>query len=277
MAGCQSGAPEATLDGGWTAAFEHLPALRGEYAPLQSKAVGRTFHVYVRLPPDYRHEDTATYPIVYVLDGDSLFPILAANHLFLGYDESLPEAIVVGIAYGSFDPEVNGRGYDFSAPAPDATAEQGGAPAFLEFLRSELIPTVEARYRADPTRRVLFGQSRGGYLVLYTAFTDPDLFWGCIASNPSFDPGRDRFFSKATPASRKDIGLIVTSGTRDYPRSRENALQWFESWHERADAPWTVKTITIDGGTHASYSTSSYRQAMTWLFRELGALEESRP
>jgi hypothetical protein len=40
--------------------------------------------------------------------------------LFLNYDEGLAEAIVVGIAYGSFDPSINKRGFDFFAPAADA-------------------------------------------------------------------------------------------------------------------------------------------------------------
>ena len=60
------------------------------------------------------------YPVVYLLDGDSLFPMLAANHLFLTYDEQLPEAIVVGIAYGSFDPSINRRDIDFTLPGAAA-------------------------------------------------------------------------------------------------------------------------------------------------------------
>lgn len=174
--------------------LDHLPALSGDYFEFQSETVGRSFHVYVRLPQGYEADPNARYPVVYVLDGDSLFPIVAANHLFLNYDENIPEAIVVGIAYGSFDPAINKRGFDFSAPAPDAGPEEGGAPAFQRFLRSELIPEIEDRYRADPSRRVLFGQSRSGYMVLYSAFTEPELFWGRIASNPAFDPGRERFF-----------------------------------------------------------------------------------
>ena len=245
--------------------LEYLPALGGDYFHYESRSVGRPFHIYVRLPEGYDEISTQQYPVVYLLDGDSLFPILAANHLFLNYDEGLPEAIVVGIAYGSFDPETNKRGFDFSAPAPDAGPNQGGAPAFHAFLKQELIPEVETRYRADSSRRVLFGQSRGGYMVLYSAFTDPDLFWGRIASNPSFDPGRDRFFSPAAPATRNDLGLVVTSGSRDFPELREPALEWFQV-RARTDTPWELNAVTIEGGTHAADSPNSYRLAMTWLF-----------
>lgn len=262
---CQKISPVNTEISDNTVPLNYLPALRGDYFRVDSQAVGRPFHIYVRFPEDYSSQN-AHYPVVYLLDGDSLFPMLAANHLFLTYDEDLPEAIVVGVAYGSFDPSINKRGYDFSAPGPDAKSGQGGAPFFHNFLESELIPEIEKRYRADPSRRILFGQSRGGYMVLYSAFTHPDLFWGSIASNPTFDPGRELLSSPAASASRNDLGLVVTSGSRDYPRLREAALEWVDAWKEVENMPWALKFVSIEGGTHASSSAHSYRAGMLWLF-----------
>ncbi len=261
--------PEQTPSGD-AIPLEHLPALRGDYFPFDSTAVGRPFHIYVRLPENYQSDESVRYPVVYLLDGDSLFPILAASHLFLTIDEGLPEAIVVGIAYGSFDPSINRRGFDFSTPVENADPERGGAPAFHDFLKTELIPQIENRYRADPSRRVLFGQSRGGSMVLYSAFTDPDLFWGRIASNPAFDPGRELFFSPAATASQKDLGLIVTSGSRDRPELRKAALEWFAAWEAVEDKAWSLRSVTIEGGTHAADSSNSYRAGMLWLFNRGG-------
>ncbi|WP_231728925.1 alpha/beta hydrolase [Alishewanella sp. WH16-1] len=247
------------------APLSFLPALQGDYFKFDSAEVARPFHIYVRLPADY---DSATtrYPVVYLLDGDSLFPILAANHLFLTYDEGLPEAIIVGIAYGAFDSSINKRSYDFSAPTADASAEQGGAPAFQRFLALELMPEVARRYRIDSSKQILFGQSRGGYFVLYSAFTQPDLFWGRIASNPTFEPGAAMFFSAPPSATRSDLGLVVTSGARDWPKLRQAALNWQQHWQTETRAPWQLRVITIDKGTHAASSPESYRQAMLWLF-----------
>lgn len=265
VAACQKASSVPTESANEEVPLNYLPALSGDYFEFDSQAVGRPFHIYVRFPEGYSSENDR-YPVVYLLDGDSLFPILAANHLFLTYDEDLPEAIVVGIAYGSFDSAINKRGYDFSAPAPDATPEQGGAPDFHDFLESELLPEVEERYHADSERRILFGQSRGGYMVLYSAFTQPDLFWGRIASNPTFDPGRELMFSPAAPASRDDLGLVVTSASRDFPSLREAALEWDKAWREAENTPWALNFVTIENGTHAASSTDSYRAAMLWLF-----------
>ena len=244
-----------------------LPALSGDYFEQLSKETGRRYHIYVRLPENYAKASPNTrYPVVYLLDGDSLFPMLAPEHLFLSYDEKLPEALIVGVAYGSFDPSINKRDVDFTGPAEGVKPEQAGAPAFQRYLKTELIPEIERKFQTDSDRRILFGQSRGGSFVLYSAFTDPDLFWGRIASNPSFKPDGDRFFGDAPVASRHDLGLVVTSGTRDRPQLRESALKWFQHWDGATGGPWAIKTVNIEGATHAADSANSYRAGMLWLF-----------
>ncbi len=262
LSGCSKPADNSIVS---QSPLEFLPGIAGDYFKLDSEIIGRPFHIFVRLPEGYE-ESEDSYPVVYVLDGDSLFPVLAPNHLFLNLDKQLPEAIIVGIAYGSFNPEINRRGFDFSEPAKDAKPGQGGAPDFLRFLETELIPATERRYRALPERRVLFGQNRGGHMVLYSAFTKPDLFWGAIASNLSLDPGRSRYFSAPAPANRKDLGLVVTSGTDDHPNLQQAALAWHNAWRERDDAVWDIHFATIEGGTHSAFSATSYRIGILWLF-----------
>jgi uncharacterized protein len=244
--------------------LDHLPALRGDYFRIESGATGRPYHIYVRYPEGYDPAADVTYPTVYLTDGDSLFPILAANHLFLHYDERLPDALVVGIAYGGFDPSVNRRNIDFQSPGEGAG--QAGAEAFQRFLRSELIPRIEANYRSDSARRVLFGQSRGGAFVLYSAVTDPDLFWGRIASNPSITPGIESLLEPAAEATRADLGVVVTSGTRDRSDLQAEAAQWIAHWENQSVRPWRLHPVRIEGGTHAANAPDAYRSGMLWLF-----------
>nr|AAK28566.1 hypothetical protein [uncultured bacterium] len=244
----------------------YLPALKGDYFQIASEATDRKYHIYIRLPEGYDPKASERYPVIYLLDGDSLFPLLAPTHLFLTYDEKLPEAVIVGISYGGFDPSINKRHVDFSAPAVDAAPGENGAPDFLSFLKNELLPTVEGRYDIDSSKRVLLGQSRGGHFVLWSALEAPDLFWGRIASNPSFAPGRARFFADASPHSRDDLKVALVSGSRDTELRRRNAVEWAQAWQDRADAPWQVKLFVIQGGTHAASIGEAYRQAMLWLF-----------
>ncbi|WGL17872.1 alpha/beta hydrolase-fold protein [Microbulbifer bruguierae] len=248
--------------------LDFLPALKGDYFRLDSEIIGRSYHIYIRYPEGYDQNQERHYPVVYLLDGDSLFPILAANHLFLTYDDKLPEAIIVGIAYGGFDAATNRRSYDFSTPAENNQIKQGGAEDFLAFLETELLPHVEEKYRADPQRRILFGQSRGGYMVLYTAMQKPDLFWGRIASNPTLNPGREQFFATPAEASRHDLTLVVTSSAHDIPALRASALEWQDYWANRESTPWKIAFNTTPNGTHAANSTDSYRFGLHQIFAE---------
>jgi len=255
--------------------LNHLPGLAGGYFPLVSQSNGRTYHVYVRLPEGYADVPDRDWPVVYVLDGDSLFPILAPTHLFLGYDEGLPEAIVVGIAYGGFDPAINKRNVDFTGLADDTRSGEGGAEAFHRFLRDQVLPAVEGRYRADAARRVLVGQSRAGYYVLWSAVREPDLFQGRIASNPSFDPARGQLFAAPGAHARDDLRVAIASGARDSEARMRNAEQWQAVWSGRGDAPWEVEQIVLPEGTHAASIGEAYRRAMLWLFRD--AIPERTP
>ena len=245
--------------------LDHLPALSGGYFPIRSREAEHDYHIYVRLPQDYASQPDRRYPIVYLLDGDSLFPILASSHLFLTIDDKLPEAIVVGISYGSFDKPTNRRHIDFMPPGPGAEPGEARIADFHHFLERELLPAVESRYRADPERRVLFGQSRGGALILYSAFKRPDLFWARIASNPSWVPGEEIFYGAPAAATRPDLHLLVALGTQEYPDRRLAADKWFAHWNARR-TPWKLARIDVPGGTHSADAGNAYRAAMRRLF-----------
>lgn len=236
--------------------LNHLPVLAGDYFAIDSREAGHRYHIYIRYPDAYDAQPEARYPVLYVLDGDSLFPHLASNQIFLHYDDKVPDAIVVGIAYGSFDPPQNRRRHDFTE----------GAPAFDRFLERELIPRVERSTRSDPARRMLLGQSRGGGYVLHSAFTNPDLFWGRIASNPTVDliPSL-----RAAPAAatRRNLHLLIASGALDDAKYREPRDRWSAALRSRPGLPWDLRTETIAGGTHAADSARVHRIAMQWFFR----------
>ena len=217
--------------------------------------MGSVYHIYIRYPEGYAADHPKRYPVVYLLDGDSSFPLIAPQHLFLTYDDDLPEAIIVGIAYGSFARPVNHRDIDFGPRAAD----------FQRFLADELIPAVESRTRVDPARRILVGQSFGGNFVLYSAFTQPDLFWARIASNPSARMHLELLAGVPAPAKRTDLHLIMVSGTANNPDGRKAALEWDQRWR-RAPTPWTLERIDIAGGTHAADFGNAYRLALRRLF-----------
>lgn len=247
--------------------IDYLPALAGDYFKLDSKIVGRPYHIFVRLPQGYEDEPLETYPVIYLLDGDSLFPMLAPTHLFLTYDEQIPEAIVVGIAYGGFG-DVNKRAIDFRTFASKKIGDSDGPDKFLKFLKHELLPKVSSQYRTDESKRILVGQSYGGFFVLWSALQDPDLFWARIASNTSFGDERERLFSEAAKNENKGGLVAITVGTQDTQLRQDFVKEWSTAWGKSQNAPWAVKEFVMDGGTHAATIAETYRQTLKWIFQD---------
>ena len=238
------------------------------YHHVASDGIGRGYHIYVMLPDGYDESADDRYPTIYLLDGGALFPLLSAYYRYLTLGEEIPNAIIVGISYGSdnFDGG-NYRSTDYTAKSPERDY-WGGAGQFQKFLSEELLPFIEGSYPSRSDRRVIFGQSIGGQFVLYTALTKPNLFWGHIASNPALHRNLPFFLEEhAESASVSERSrLFVASGTNDDPRFREPALEWIEHWSGSENSPWQLKTINLDGHSHMSAPPASFRQGMRWLF-----------
>lgn len=245
--------------------IRHLPGVAGEYFRHDSRILGRPLHIFVKLPESYDGAPDRRYPVSYILDGDTLFPMLAPAHLFLQYDENLPEAVLVGIAYGGLGKDVNMRHVDFWPVLEDGTP--GGSAAFLAMLEEELLPGIAARYRIDDSQRTLFGQSRGGSFVLYAANQRPGLFHGYIASNPGREIDTHLYGWNRVPQGISSGSiLVVTSGSRDRDHLRQGAEEWGGWIAGRTDLPWAAHLVRIKGGTHAASAVQAYRAGMMRAF-----------
>ena len=238
------------------------------YLKVDSETLGRPFHIYIMLPEEYEQNPDEKYPTIYLLDGGILFPLLSAYYRYLNFSEEVPDAIIVGISYGSDSFEGgNFRSTDYTAKSLERD-HWGGADRFQRFLGDELLPLIERDFRSRADRRIIFGQSIGGQFVLYTALTRPGLFWGHIASNPALHRNLEFFLQPHAPAETLDEQprLFVGIGSRDDPRFRVPALEWVKHWTNNKDNPWRLKTMDLDGHTHMSAPPESFRQGMAWLF-----------
>lgn len=240
------------------------------YERLHAEAIGRDFHVYVMLPDGYDEHPDRRYPTMYVLDGGSLYPLLVAYYRYLRLGEEVPAMIIVGISYGS-DRFAGGnfRASDYTAPS-EHRDYWGGAGAFQSFVRDELMPRVESTYRSRADRRIVFGHSLGGQFVLYTAQTQPQLFWGHIASNPALHRNLPFFLAAHWPASaaRAESYLYVGSSSGDDPAMRVPLLEWIGHWSGRNDLPWLLNAVTVEGHSHMSLPPAAFREGLRWMFAE---------
>ncbi|MFS2223640.1 alpha/beta hydrolase [Pantoea sp. B65] len=134
------------------------------------------------------------WPVIYLLDGASHFPI--AEHLMrtLAHPRcGMTPGVVVAIDY----PDGSRRERDYRPAVQQLTPEAsphggwyppgmaGQSDAFLAFIRQELKCRVGEWLAIDRQREALFGHSYGGLFTLNTLFTRSDSFSHYYASSPS--------------------------------------------------------------------------------------------
>lgn len=152
---------------------------------------GRDYEVFVSLPASYETSPTRRYPVLYVTDADYAFPIIRQIARRVNLDGPvIEEFILVGLSYSRGDSGTVSRNRDYT-PTPNGPRGAGDrvhgqGAAYQTYLKTQAIPFIEDRFRADPARRVLLGHSYGGLLGAQILFTDPAMFHGYILGSPSF-------------------------------------------------------------------------------------------
>ncbi len=175
-------------------------------ADVESRVVtsvisGREFQISIALPLGYA-DTLASYPVLYALDANGQFGTMVEAARLLRLGEQIPALLMVGVGYPSGGRQIHARThrlYDLfptvnrdweeaeARASPDLPPPEGsgGGPAFLRFLREELIPLIETEYRADAGNRALYGHSAGGLFALYALLRGEGTFRRMIIGSPS--------------------------------------------------------------------------------------------
>lgn len=146
---------------------------------LQSTANGASYEIKVALPANY-NTSAEKYATIYVLDGKEIFEFVANKCKEISDRLSVRNALVVSIGYGK------DRSIDYT---PTKVSEvTGGAPQFMNFIETQLIPTIEQDFNADTDRtgRVILGHSYGGLFGGCAFAANNKTFGNYILLSPSF-------------------------------------------------------------------------------------------
>jgi len=141
-----------------------------EATRLYSESVADSFSIFVNLPNDYRSDQKTKYPVVYLLDANLYFDVIATTLNKYAEVGLAPHVILVGIGYKDFPAMDSLRNRDDTYPVAIPEYEMtvsGGADKFLSFIDNELTPYINSKYRTDTSKRTLMGHSLGGYFTSY--------------------------------------------------------------------------------------------------------------
>ncbi|WP_370977799.1 alpha/beta hydrolase [Agaribacterium sp. ZY112] len=247
--------------------FDNIFRLWGaEMHDMHSEHTGRDYQITVRLPNGYDSKND--YPVIYVLDAQWQLPLIYNLAGALWYDASMPDVILVGVAWK----DLNQRNNDLSPVPTDFAPEGGDAKLFQAFFNKELIPSIESKYGKAP-KRVVTGGSSSALFVFYTLLTAPETFDAYIASSPVVSWG-DSVLMKT-----------LADTPQDYLSSKKQAyLAWGEYEHafnygEQVEAFGTALAAReftnlsfnqheVSGAGHSAVNPESYTRGLQFVFQK---------
>lgn len=145
---------------------------------FSSALLKENVQVTIALPESYHHSDSFSYPVVYVLDGNTQLGHIRGNLNFLSTYAIVPEFIVVAV-------NSNNRLLNYTpTEKDDLKGQSGGAEHYLKFFADELIPYVVKHYRAA-NYKVVTGHSMSGLFVTYAMLHKEPVFNAHFAISPS--------------------------------------------------------------------------------------------
>ncbi|TCC86970.1 alpha/beta hydrolase [Pedobacter frigiditerrae] len=169
-----------------TESYKYPPS---EVVTIHSKVLNEDRKVYVHCPKVDSTDLNKRFPVLYLMDADNHFELLAQYVDYLSRPDvlAMPKMIVVGIANTNrtrdLTPTSSITNY-MGKPDSSSYKLSGGNESFLQFIEKELIPMIDKNYKTEPYK-IFAGHSFGGISALNCMLTYPDMFNAYIAVSPS--------------------------------------------------------------------------------------------
>lgn len=237
----------------------HSNIERGE---INSTILGMNKSYQVFLPESYNYALDATYPVVYLIDGDYNFLYqTGVIESLSNVSEKIPELIVIGIS------DNGNEGYRKDCTIKSEGNPNGNATQFLQYIEEELKPEISKKYKTS-TYDILIGHSLGGLFATNVLLEEPLSFNSYIAIDPSFWWDNYEIVSRADSLfigkSEMEANLFLTLAN-----TKQMGVHQFVGVVEKyfADSKkWTFQHYESE--THGSVGLVSVRDGLTKIFEK---------
>lgn len=255
----------------------------GETDTVYSEILGEKRSIWVYTPESDtgKIEHQKRYPVVYLLDGDWHFVSVVGMLQQLSYingNTICPEMIVIGIP-------LKDRYRDLTPTCDSAFSKSsGGYSRFISFIKKELMPHVASKYPVAPYN-LFIGHSLGGLTVINTLISDPDLFNGYVAIDPSMWWDRQVSMKAAAKALKNktfnskrlflaiansmDAGMDTASVRLDRTRGTlpiRSLLEFSDTLHACSDNKLKYQIKYYNNENHGSVPLMATYDALHFIF-----------
>ena len=240
-----------------------------QHLHLNSTIVGQEYDLYVNLPRGYQ-DTTKAFPVIFLVDAQWDFPLTQAIFGGQYYDGFVPAAIMVGITWGGVNPNYDSlRARDLTPTNVKQMVQSGGAPKFLKFIKNELIPYLESKYRVTKNGRTLMGSSFGGLFTLYALFHETELFDRYVLTSPSVGWDNEILYTYEKDYAAKTTQLPVKMfiGVGGLEGGEVEAVQKFVGQlKSRNYKGLELETKVLDGIGHSGSKAEGYTRGLQAVF-----------
>lgn len=262
---------------------------------LASAIVGQTYVIDVARPPTST-PPSGSVPVIYVLDGNSLFAMTCQIARLLELDpRGIPSAVVVGIGYPT-DSSLEGNRERRSLRIRDLTPtedvfsvrrvlagreefpvdfdiQSGGSANFRMFIEEELQPFIRGELQIHALDQTLVGMSLGGLFAMETLLSFPSLFGRWIAVSPSiWWDGRVLLNVGASVDSWRENSrarVFMCVGGAEDAETQCDALELATRLESRRHASLELEFMEFPGETHQSVFPGAVSRGLRSVFGSL--------
>lgn len=234
---------------------------------LASQSLGEERVINVHVPGAYAANPDSAFTVLYMPDGgiNEDFPHIVNTLDALTQAGEVAPLIVVGI-------ENTQRRRDMTGPTEVESDRKiapvvGGSAAFRAFIRDELMPEIESRYRCNG-RTGIVGESAAGLFIMETFCLEPALFDAYIALSPSLWWNDHALVRGADESVRRtaslDLTLYLASANETDVRPHTDAFAAALTRSAPADLAW--KYVPRDDLRHATIYRAESAPAFRAVF-----------
>jgi predicted alpha/beta superfamily hydrolase len=254
---------------------------------ITSKLLDRDFQLYISFPENYTTKDTITYPVLYLLDGKSNFPLFDATKKSIDFSGEIEDIIIVGIgSEHNFASWIVNRTHDYTPTNdtihdnamernigfPKGTLQSGNASKFLETLKKEIIPFIDTYYKTN-TDRGITGHSLGGLFTTYCFINATDIFTRFGINSPSLWWDEEKLLKQAVlkfeenttldmPASKVFISVGEEEGSQMVPEMIKLAITLEDMEYKNVELTWKI----FENETHQSVIPANLSRTLKVLY-----------
>jgi predicted alpha/beta superfamily hydrolase len=234
---------------------------------IPSTICNQEYVLYINLPRGY-DDTTKMFPVLFLVDAQWDFPLVQAIFGEQYYDGFIPGIVIVGITWGGKNPDYDKlRARDLTPTDISHTGQFGNAPNFLAFIKKELIPFVESKYRVKKDDRTLVGSSFGGLFTLYALFHESETFNRYILTSPSlgWDDGITYTYEKKYAEKKTDLPVRIFMAIGEY-EGVSDFQKFVDHMKGRNYKNLELRTKVLEGMGHSGGKAEGYTRGLQSVF-----------